>query len=55
MFPFVMRGWKPVYVKGLIPTKLTVFKSAKKPFMLTFIEEETAEVSEPGDSRPKSD
>lgn len=36
LFPFVIKQNKPAYIHGLITEKVHVFKSAKKPFLLTF-------------------
>lgn len=36
LFPFVMKQNRPAYVRGLKTEKVHVFKSAKKPFLLTF-------------------
>ena len=38
MFPFIMRGARPLYLKGLNPNKCHVFKSAKKPFLIFYNE-----------------
>ncbi|CAL6081480.1 Phosphatidylinositol_3-kinase [Hexamita inflata] len=38
MFPFIMRDNKPIYVKGVNPDRIHVFKSAKKPFLIALKE-----------------
>lgn len=41
LFPFVLRQNRPAYVCGLNTEKVHVFKSAKKPFLLTFYQRES--------------